>query len=131
MKTEEKIIVYGSFNNYYVVFLKKDDAEYYAGIYQCHKEGITFGELHNRYPWLLNLIVYECAMRFDIFVEISDAEELECEEYFELIFQSVYKHISKSVPLAGRIAGKKFEKGIDIFRQFYENEPTKKENVHF
>jgi len=113
MSREKDIVVYGSFNDVYTVFLEKGVAEYYAEIHRCHKEGITFGKLHKRYPWLLNFIV-EWMRGFIDLSDLPDAEEHDCDSYFDLLFEQFFEADSLNKKLWG----------LDIygFRRFYEDE---------
>lgn len=91
MKNDDgDIVVYGSFNELYVVFLEKSIAEYYSEIHRCYKEGITFGELHKSYPWLLNLIMNERTLFLGLIIDLPDAEKHKCDEYFYLLFDRFY-----------------------------------------
>lgn len=116
MNEKKDIIVYGSFNDMYVNFLKKDVAEYYAEIWRSHKEGITFGELQIRYPWLLNIIL-ESGMWFSDVSDLPDAENHDCDSYFDLLFERFCEDDLID------------DADISDFRRIYENEYERSERL--
>lgn len=118
MNSERDIVVYGSFNDYYVVFLEKGDAEYHAEIHRCHKEGITFGELHKRFPWLLDHVLtgfhhYKCPIIVSEY-SLPNADEHDCDTYFDFLFELFCEEDG--------LNEKPQELDISGFKQYYENE---------
>ena len=98
------ILIYGHINDEEIVFLPKREAEYWAEFDNDYSTGITYGILYEKYPSIAFRIIENICGYLDLQIEFRDLKNLNAEEYFNLLFESLhekYRNDESWVDLAG------------------------------
>jgi hypothetical protein len=94
MNEDEKVVVYGSFNDEDIRFLSLDTAAYYANFHTAYKKGMTFEEFFERFPDILELVMEHRANQLDHSISVPLTRGRSAEEYFDCLFDEFYDDYS-------------------------------------
>jgi DNA-binding response OmpR family regulator len=85
-------VVYGSYNDYEIIFLPVATARHYAKLHSYHRDGVTFEKLFYEFPEVFHLIMgYFCAYYHE--VELPPSAESSCEAYYIRLLKQLYEEL--------------------------------------
>ena len=76
------ILIYGHINDEEIVFLQKEDAEYWAEFDKDFSTGMTYGVLYEKYPDVFERLIESLCCSLYLQIDIPGAHHLSAKEYF-------------------------------------------------
>lgn len=119
--SENKTLVYGSFNDFDTRFLPIDTAKYYAKLHSAHSAGISFEELYEQLPEFFETIMeYLCYTQYGF--SIPSLKKESCQEFYINLFKLLYAELGNDPGWIGLSEVERPLRSLVDFTNYYQNE---------
>ena len=86
----DSMVVYGTFNDFEICFLKIEDAQRYANFHNAHNSGITFEKLFDsQRDFFIKIIDYYCYFHYGFYTSTCE-NKFSCGQFYSDLFKRLY-----------------------------------------